>query len=227
MPGTTPETDYYGIDQIGSVRRVFASTSSAPAYSYDPYGNPLQTTTPLTDFTYAGMFANTDSGLNLTLYRAYDPVAGRWLSRDPLGETSNAVGNLYPYVGGNPISNVDPLGLISDRTGNPLSPFGLNRYTNQVPGAAWSGPFTEQTLRGFCESAGAGSRQWTFRGTGGYDAALEAWRHLGATDVSPINTTYGPGFTGLINGQRASIRPGSSGGYPTIQIGGSKYRFPK
>lgn len=32
------------------------------------------------------MFYNPDSGLNFTMYRAYDPVAGRWLSRDPLGE---------------------------------------------------------------------------------------------------------------------------------------------
>jgi|UPI000566943F hypothetical protein len=32
------------VDQIGSVRRVFASTSSAPAYDYDPFGVPLQAT---------------------------------------------------------------------------------------------------------------------------------------------------------------------------------------
>lgn len=111
VPGTTPATYYYGPDQIGSVRRAFASTSSAPAFSYDPYGVPLQTTTPLTDFNYAGMFFNADSGLDLTQYRAYDPVAGRWLSRDPLGEASNPVGNLYPYVNGNPISLTDPAGL--------------------------------------------------------------------------------------------------------------------
>jgi RHS repeat-associated protein len=65
---------------------VFASTSSAPAYSYDSYGNALQTIAPVTDFNYAGMFYNADSGLYLTQYRVYDPVAGRWLSRDPIGE---------------------------------------------------------------------------------------------------------------------------------------------
>ena len=91
VPGATPETDYYGVDQIGSVRRVFASTSNAPAFSYDPYGVALQTTTPLTDFNFAGMFHNSDSGLDLTLYRAYDPAAGRWLSRDPLGELGYVV----------------------------------------------------------------------------------------------------------------------------------------
>ncbi len=111
VPGVTPETDYYGIDQIGTVRRVFASPSSAAAFSYDPYGVPLQVTAPTTDFTYAGMFHNADSGLDLTLYRAYDPIAGRWLSRDPLGEASSPLGNLYPYVDGNPLSWRDALGL--------------------------------------------------------------------------------------------------------------------
>ena len=74
-------------------------------------------TAPTTDFTYAGMFHNADSGLDLTLYRAYDPVAGRWLSRDPLGEASNPAGNLYPYVANDPLVNVDPTGLSSTGPG--------------------------------------------------------------------------------------------------------------
>ena len=66
VPGTPAQTLYYGTDQIGSVRRVFASTTSAPAYGYDPYGLPLQVTAPITDFVYGGMFYNADSGLYLT-----------------------------------------------------------------------------------------------------------------------------------------------------------------
>jgi RHS repeat-associated protein len=100
VPGTPNQPYYYGVDQIGSVRRAFASTSSAPAYGYDAYGVPLQVTAPVTDFVYGGMFYNADSGLYLTNYRAYDPIAGRWLSRDPLGENTDPVKNLYPYVGG-------------------------------------------------------------------------------------------------------------------------------
>jgi RHS repeat-associated protein len=111
VPGSPGQPYYYGPDQLGSVRRVFASATSAPAYSYDPYGNPLQSTSPLTDFGYAGMFYNADSGLYLTLYRAYDPATGRWLSRDPLGEASDVAANLYRYAKGNPISLKDLLGL--------------------------------------------------------------------------------------------------------------------
>ena len=104
---------YYGPDQLGTVRRAFASTTSAPAYSYDPYGNPLQTTAPVTDFNYAGTFYNADSGLYLTRYRAYNPAIGRWLSRDPIGEGSDPAANLYRYVGGNPVSLTDPNGSFS------------------------------------------------------------------------------------------------------------------
>lgn len=86
VPGSPGQAYYYGVDQIGSVRRVFESTTTAPAYAYDPYGNPLQGTAPETDFGYAGLFYEAGSGLDLAGARAYDPVAGRWLSRDPLGE---------------------------------------------------------------------------------------------------------------------------------------------
>lgn len=84
VPGTTPQTYYYGSDQIGSARRVFAGASNAPSYDYDPYGRALQGTAPLTNFNYANMFYEFDSGLYLTQHRAYDPSAGRWISRDPI-----------------------------------------------------------------------------------------------------------------------------------------------
>lgn len=115
LSGVAPASYYYGVDQIGSVRRVFASAAEAPAYSYDPYGNPLQGTAALTDYRYAGLFFNTDSDLGLTLYRAYRPGFGRWLSRDPLGETADGGRNLYTYANGDPLNLVDPLGLCGDK----------------------------------------------------------------------------------------------------------------
>lgn len=54
------------------------------------------------------------SDLVLTLYRAYDPELGRWLSRDPLQEQAGL--NLYGYVGGDPIRLFDPYGLDSTET---------------------------------------------------------------------------------------------------------------
>ncbi len=110
VPGSPGQTLYYGVDQLGSVRRVFATTTSSPAYGFDPYGKPLQGTAPLADFGYAGTFYNADSGLYLTRYRAYDPVAGRWLSRDPSGEGSDPASNLYRYANGDPAGLYDPSG---------------------------------------------------------------------------------------------------------------------
>jgi RHS repeat-associated protein len=110
FPGSPGQSLYYAPDQLGSARRVFGA-SGAPTYDYDPYGRPLQTTAPVTDFNYARTIYNADSGLYLAGHRAYDPVAGRWLSRDPAGEGANVAGNLYGYVDGNPVSLTDPDGL--------------------------------------------------------------------------------------------------------------------
>ena len=65
-------------------------------------------------FGYAGMFRHEPTGLNLTLYRAYNPLTGRWLSRDPIGENGGL--NVYGYVGNDPLGSVDPLGLLVNVT---------------------------------------------------------------------------------------------------------------
>ncbi len=100
---------YYAPDNLGSVRRVF-SEGASPSYDYDPYGAPSQATAPVTDFAYAGMVYNADSGLYLTTRRPYDPASGRFLSRDSIGEDADPEGNLYAYVGGNPVGLSDPTG---------------------------------------------------------------------------------------------------------------------
>jgi RHS repeat-associated protein len=150
VPGAPNQLYYYGVDQIGSVRRAFSSTSGAPAYSYDPYGSPLQITAPLTDFVYGGMFYNADSGLYLTQYRAYDPVAGRWLSRDPMGEMSDPEANLYAYVRGNPISLLDPFGLAEIPS---MPPPGLEGgpWTPAEKIGKWLGPPQPKGPRAECQ----------------------------------------------------------------------------
>ena len=103
---------YYSTDQLGSVRDVLVAQNGArvAAYDYDAYGNPTSSMGRVSvDFRYAGMFYHQASNLYLTQYRAFNPKTARWLSRDPIEEEGGL--NLYGYVGGNPASWIDPLGL--------------------------------------------------------------------------------------------------------------------
>ena len=104
---------FYAEDQLGSVRDVVAPDGSrAASYDYDPFGNATQSSGRVaTDFRYAGMFFESESGLYLTLHRTYDPRTGRWLSRDPLEDEGSA--NPYVYAASNPIQRIDPEGLQS------------------------------------------------------------------------------------------------------------------
>jgi RHS repeat-associated protein len=64
------------------------------------------------DFAFTSHYYHARSGLYLAPYRAYSPVLGRWLSRDPLKNAEMRQGpNLYEYVGNNSIRLADPFGL--------------------------------------------------------------------------------------------------------------------
>ena len=104
---------FYTRDHLGSVREMSDSAGTIQArYEYDPFGqSTLIQGGNLSDFQYAGMYMHQISGLNLTWYRSYGPTSGRWLSRDPVGESADST--LYSYVGNDPIGYVDTLGLIS------------------------------------------------------------------------------------------------------------------
>jgi RHS repeat-associated protein len=102
---------FFTRDHLGSVREMVNSIGAIQYRAdYDPYGRliPVQGTLA-PDFLYAGMYYEAADGLNLTLYRAYSADLGRWLSRDPSGETSGL--NLYDYVFNNPVKAIDFFGL--------------------------------------------------------------------------------------------------------------------
>lgn len=102
---------YYARDHLGSVMQVVDGSGAVQGgQHYSAYGSVSQRAGVAAAFGYAGMAQHEASGLNLTWYRAYNPVAGRWLSRDPIEEEGGI--NLYAYVSGNPITKSDPVGLV-------------------------------------------------------------------------------------------------------------------
>jgi RHS repeat-associated protein len=112
-------TDYYVTrDHLGSVREISdASGGTRAVYNYGLWGkrtpNAVTTSPVESDFGFTGHYEHSGSGLVLAPYRAYDPVTGRWLNRDPIGESGGL--NLYGYASNMPVQLGDSLGLTEAR----------------------------------------------------------------------------------------------------------------
>jgi RHS repeat-associated protein len=102
---------FYTRDHLGSIRELVDMQQNVRArYDYDPYGIVTKVSGDRdSQFLYTGHFWDGRNGLYLTLFRAYDPVLGRWISRDPLGEDGGL--NVYEYVGSDPLNRIDRYGL--------------------------------------------------------------------------------------------------------------------
>ncbi|MEQ1750276.1 MAG: RHS repeat-associated core domain-containing protein, partial [Prosthecobacter sp.] len=129
--GTVSRTHLYGgfvdgtknyqttTDHLGNVREVIAANAAAGTlgsvvarYDYSAYQKPVKvsgTTVNASLLINSRYYHHEASGLELALYRAYDPELGRWISEDPIGERGGI--NLYGYVGNSPLMIYDPLGL--------------------------------------------------------------------------------------------------------------------
>ena len=109
--GTTHYFPTY--DGNGNVSEYLtASGSIAAHYEYDPFGRTIVESGPnAVDFAYRFSTKPRDpaTGLYYYGYRFYDPLTGRWINRDPIGERGGV--NLYRFVGNVSTFNVDVLGL--------------------------------------------------------------------------------------------------------------------
>ena len=132
MPTPLSVFEYAHRDHLGSVESVTdASGNELVVLGYDPYGERRKPdwTARLTKAEIEALLSahgervsrgftkheHLDrTGLIHMNGRMYDPRLGRFLSPDPIvgDPTSSQSWNLYSYVGNNPLSYVDPTGLV-------------------------------------------------------------------------------------------------------------------
>lgn len=101
-------------DGNGNVSEYLTSTGTVSAhFEYDPFGGTVVNTdtSGLFDVRFSTKQQDVATGLYYYGYRYYDPVTGRWPSRDPLGERGGM--NLYGFVYNEPLSQIDLCGLTS------------------------------------------------------------------------------------------------------------------
>ena len=119
-------------DSLGSPVEVVDTATGAivEQLSYDAWGNITSDTNPgFQPFGFAGGLYDADTGLVHFGARDYDPVIGRWTTRDPLGFAGGDT-NLYGYVLQDPVDLTDPVGLATGEY--PPPPPGYDQTTWQV-----------------------------------------------------------------------------------------------
>ena len=118
-PTKTTSVYYVYADHLDTPRVITRAQDDKIAWRWDetdPFGlqKPNENPSNLNNFTYnlrlPGQYYDQESGLHYNYYRDYDPAQGRYIQSDPIGLKGGI--NTYGYVGGNPASYSDALGLL-------------------------------------------------------------------------------------------------------------------
>jgi RHS repeat-associated protein len=107
-----PATCYPLYDGNGNITEYINQSATVVAhYEYDPFGNTIVATeAKANDFNYRFSTKPLDSATGFYYYgfRYYDPITGRWPSRDPIEENGGV--NLYGFVGNDGVNLLDIFG---------------------------------------------------------------------------------------------------------------------
>lgn len=102
---------YYHQDGLSSITAISDQNRTVvQRYSYSVFGQPRPTTSFRNSYQYTAREYDKETGLYFYRARYYDPMEGRFISKDPVGFAGGDV-NLYGYVSNSPINWIDPFGL--------------------------------------------------------------------------------------------------------------------
>jgi RHS repeat-associated protein len=111
---------FYGYDGGGNVRTLTNSAGAiTDTYEYDAFGNSFTVsgTTP-NNYLYRGEQYDPDLGLYYLRARYYNPLTGRFMSRDPFEGVHSVPATMHKYIyaGADPSNWTDPSGrdIIAD-----------------------------------------------------------------------------------------------------------------
>ena len=117
----THPTAFYFHDGNKNVSDVVSTTDETKAhYAYAPFGDSFATGSlaESNPWRFSSEYADDELGCVYYNYRHYEPMTGRWLSRDPMEEVGGK--NLFVFCGNRIFNDVDYLGCetVSDVLGN-------------------------------------------------------------------------------------------------------------
>jgi len=111
---TVSTFNYVTVDQLGTPRAVTNSAGTVIwqlPYQGNPFGEKQPTSSSgfVLNLRFGGQYYDAESGTNYDVNRTYCAACGRYQESDPIGLAGGI--STYAYVGGDPLSSVDPLGL--------------------------------------------------------------------------------------------------------------------
>lgn len=130
----TTKHHFVGYDGNGNVSALADGSNGqvTARYEYGPFGEVIRATGPMAKvnpFRFSTKYQDDESDLVYYGFRYYNPSTGRWLIRDPLGESgfevlrrrkSDVFGdgpNLYQFVRNAPVHVIDAFGLTRVESG--------------------------------------------------------------------------------------------------------------